>query len=124
MDPLRHWPKGGRGGKVTTKKSHIGTIYIPNHNPPSLCAKKDRQVLLLLGEKVSSEARENPAKMAVEGICNVRQKKRDEFAKRKIVGTVKSAAQMSNNKKAAAATAASSVKKPKRKRKTKTKPKP
>lgn len=77
QDPLRHWPVSTRGVEKNIKQTYIGTIFVPNHNPPSLRAKKDRQVLLLLGSKVKAEKREDRTKTVVEGICHVKQKKQD-----------------------------------------------
>lgn len=77
QDPLRHWPVSSKGVEKNIKQTYIGTIFVPNHNPPSLRAKKDRQVLLLLGSKVKAEKREDRTKTLVEGICHVKQKKRD-----------------------------------------------
>lgn len=78
-DPLRHWPVTGRGVEKNIKNTYIGTIFVPNHNPPSLASKKDNQVLLLLGGKVRSEKKEDRTKEIVQGICDVRQKKREDF---------------------------------------------
>lgn len=81
QDPLRHWPVGGRGANIETKNTYIGTIFVPNHNPPSLRVMPDRQVLLLLGDKVKAEKKEDPVNKIVSGICDIKRKKL-EHAKR------------------------------------------